>query len=229
MENRRSFFDFKVVIGLLILIYGLLILLRNMGYIHGVRFWEFWPVILIFLGLHLLFKPQVRRQYFSGGLLTILGALFLLNNLEIIDLRWRLIWPILIILLGVVIIYHSIWRKKNQASGKDILDLSMVFGGGDYKFDSKSLHGGSISAVMGGGTINLRNAEMAESEMVLDIHVIMGGIELIIPDHWAAIVGVTPVLGGVDNKSLASQTGEKPGKRLIVNGAAIMGGIEIRN
>lgn len=230
MEQRRSFFDFKVFIGLIILIYGLLLLLRNMGYDTGVHLWEYWPVLLILLGLRLLIQPREHRQFVTGSALLILGGLFLLSNLDIIDLRWRMIWPLMIILLGLAMLYSSVWKQGKQALGQDSINLSMIFGGGEFRFDSKALRGGSITAIMGGGSVDLRDAEMTDDEIVIDTFAMMGGIEIIVPGHWTVIMQATPILGGMDNKStsVAQQQG-KPSKRLLIKGTAIMGGIEVKN
>jgi predicted membrane protein len=106
----------------------------------------------------------------------------------------------------------------------------MIFGGGEFRFDSKTLRGGSITAIMGGGTIDLREADIGDDNMILDLTAIMGGIELIVPKHWKVIVQATPILGGVENNAISSNL--EPGKqekRLVIDGTAIMGGIEIKN
>ena len=230
MENRKSFFDFKICIGVLILLFGFLLLLRNMGYMHGVRIWEYWPILLILVGLRLLIRPNEYRQPVSGLFLTIIGAIFLLNNLDVIDLRWGLIWPLLLIFLGVVIIYHSLWRKRGKSSGQDNIDLSMIFGGGEFRYDSKAIKGGNITAIMGGGSIDLRDADFADSEISLDLFALMGGIELFVPRHWTVVVHATPILGGVENKAISStQPTDTHGKRLLLHGTVIMGGIDIKN
>jgi predicted membrane protein len=230
MENRKSFFDFKVFIGLIVLLYGLLLLMRNMGYDFGVKIWEYWPVLLILFGLRLLVQPRENRQFITGLAIAVAGLVLLLNNLDVIDLRWRLIWPLLIIFVGIAMLYNSVWKRNSMRSGQDRIDLSMVFGGGEFRFDSKALRGGSISAIMGGGSVDLRDADMAGDEMALDASAIMGGIELMVPNHWTVIFQATPILGGIDNKSVIGgpQQG-KPSKRLVITGTAIMGGIEIKN
>jgi len=229
-EQRKSFFDFKVFIGLIILIYGILFLMRNMGYDTGIRIWDYWPILLILLGLRILIQPREHRQFMTGTVLTILGVLFLLNNLDVIDLRWRMIWPLFIIVIGISMLYNSLWKRGRQALGQDSIDLSMIFGGGEFRFDSKALRGGNISAIMGGGSVDLRDAEMAGDEIVIDASAIMGGIELTVPRHWIVIIQATPILGGIDNKSTSTvQLEGKQSKRLLIKGMAIMGGIEIKN
>ncbi len=54
-----------------------------------------------------------------------------------------------------------------------------------------------------------------------------GGIEIRIPDAWALEVKVTPIMGGVEDKTRSGAA--VPTKRLIVEGTVLMAGIEIRN
>jgi len=56
VRNKKD--DNRAIIGIIILIFGLLLLVKN---ITGLHFWNyFWPIILIVLGLFVLFK-DVRK------------------------------------------------------------------------------------------------------------------------------------------------------------------------
>jgi predicted membrane protein len=107
----------------------------------------------------------------------------------------------------------------------------MIMGGGEFRFDSHDLRGGKISAIMGGGTIDLRDADMSADEITLDAFALMGGIEIWVPTSWQVIMQGTPILGGMENKTVnrtADNQTSKP-KRLIITGMAILGGIEVKN
>jgi predicted membrane protein len=67
---------------------------------------------------------------------------------------------------------------------------------------------------------------MEKEEMVLEASTIMGGIDIRIPSHWQVVMQGTPILGSVEDKTTKP---ENPTKKLIVNGSAIMGGIEVKN
>jgi hypothetical protein len=54
----------------------------------------------------------------------------------------------------------------------------------------------------------------------------MGGIELRIPESWSLDLQVSAILGGVDDKTTAPV---EAGKRLVLRGSIVMGGIEISN
>jgi hypothetical protein len=89
---------------------------------------------------------------------------------------------------------------------------------------------------MGGGTINLSNAEMDGDSMVIDIFALMGGVDIVIPKHWRVIIKGLPIMGGMSDKTLSSvktpgvdDTPPEHTKQLIIKGIAIMGGVEIKN
>jgi predicted membrane protein len=229
--DRTSIFDGKIIIGLVILIFGVLLFLRNLGYDIGMSLWSYWPIILIIPGLRIMFQPKEYRQFITGAIMVLVGALLILHNLYIIHFGWRIIWPLIIILIGISIIMGHFKHAGKPGISNDRIDLSMVMGGGEFRFDSHEFRGGRISAIMGGGTADLRNADMATDEIVIDVFAVMGGIELWVPTSWQVIMHGMPILGGMENKSVYRPTdtqSSKP-KRLIVTGTVILGGIEIKN
>jgi len=232
VEKRTAIFDLKVLIGLVVLIFGVLILLRNLGYDIGIRLWDYWPLLLILIGLRMLLQPRENRQFMAGSILLILGILFLLNNFDILYLRWRNIWPLIVILIGIGIVYNALWKPSRLTGGQDFIKLFTILGGGEYAFDAKDLKGGSITAIMGGGSVDLRNAEMAADEMFIDACTLMGGFEIRVPNHWQVIIHGTPILGGISNETttgISDTTQTRKSKRLIIKGMTIMGGIDIKN
>lgn len=231
MEDNKIKFtlDAKVIIGLVIIAMGVIFLLENLGYVEDFQFWSFWPVIPILIGISLLGRPPEVRQPLAGSILIVVGVLFLLYNFDIIPWSIGDFWPVFVILVGLVILKGAIFRgsPKGQPS-TDYVNMSMVLGGGDFKFSTKNFKGGKIDAIMGGGTIDLRKAEIQEDEVVLDAFALWGGIEIRVPEHWQVTVHGTPLLGGIDNK-VAHVPAEGPSKKLTIKATAIMGGVEIKN
>ncbi len=254
--NKRhvGMFSTRLVIGLLIVAAGVLLLLEKMMVIKDVDILEYWPVILIVIGIGKLLQPGLYgyHRFFWGIIVTLVGTLFLLNNLHYIHFWFDELWPILIIVIGFEMIRGGLFRhrvrvkwmamddkdKSKYASGccsqfvnanavdSDFINISAILGGGEYMFTNKKLKGGTVSAIMGGCDIDLRNADMEEDSMVLETAAIMGGIDVRVPGHWQVVMQGTPILGGMDNKAASP---ENPAKRLFVRGSAIMGAVEIKN
>ncbi len=179
----------------------------------------------------LLKKPEYRNTLW-GTIIALIGLIILLNNLDIIDFGANLIWPLLIIIVGISILRHGSIGMRKSSQSADHINVTAILGGGDYSYTSKSLSGGSVFSLMGGAKLDFRQADFSGDSIVLDVMIIMGGLEVIVPERWQAVLQGTPILGGMDDKtSYKPQTGEGSlaAKRFIIKGTAIMGGVDIKN
>jgi len=236
MEKKASInLDLKVIIGLIVICAGILFLLENLDVDIGINIWDFWPVVLILIGLSHISRPKETRQGFSGAIFIIAGVLFLLNNLDIMFFDIGTFWPVIVILLGIAILKDAVWGSHKVPSSSDNFNLSFILGGGEHRFTSDQFKGGKSAAFMGGGTIDLRDVDIQIDDAVIDLFVFMGGIEIRIPRHWQVNLKATPILGGIDNKTVVMSKQElaahpeKAIKKLTIKGMAIMGGIEVKN
>jgi predicted membrane protein len=228
--------DGRIMMGIVIVIVGVLAFLNNVGVLHNLDIWDYWPVILILVGIGRFFRPFTgSSQYVEGLVFIAIGALLLMNNLNLMDFDIDTYWPLLLILVGALIIIHSFsaHRAKSGISDKDFINVTSILGGSNYNYDSKNLKGGKMTAFMGGSKLDMRNAEMEGDSMVIDAFLMMGGMELLVPAHWRVVLQATPILGGVDDKTTVkdeakTSKGSKT-KELIVKGIVIMGGIDIKN
>jgi hypothetical protein len=81
-------------------------------------------------------------------------------------------------------------------------------------------------AIMGGGEIDLREARFAQPVVTIHAVTIMGGIEITVPDDANVQVTGMGIIGGFDHG--ASGGGQPGGPTIIINGIALMGGVDIR-
>ena len=127
---------------------------------------------------------------------------------------------------------HDSWCRgfggRRQSVGSDQLNISTVLGGGEYNIASKKFRGGNITTVLGGCEVDLRDAAIAgeSDQVVLDIFVLWGAIELRVPADWQVVMQTSPILGSVEDKTTPPQ---KAGKKLIIRGSTIMGALEVKN
>jgi hypothetical protein len=96
--------------------------------------------------------------------------------------------------------------------------------------------GGDITAIMGGGQLDLRLATIPPGEeAVLDIVAVMGGVEILVPSTWEVSTPILPFMGGVEDKRFpplqteASAVRREPGGRLVLRGLVMMGGVHIKS
>jgi predicted membrane protein len=78
---------------------------------------------------------------------------------------------------------------------------------------------------MGNTTLDLSRATMAGEMATVDVSVLMGGVQIIVPPDWEVFMQVVPFMGGcVDARRSPSQA---PARKLFVRGRVILGGVTI--
>ncbi len=223
-----------IVFGLTVIAFGTLLLLRTLQVLpEGVSVWDFWPLLLVSVGVAHLGRGRGVPGVLFGLTVAAVGALLLLSNLGVLALDIVRYWPVLVILGGIAILFGGSRRKNpcssspTDVSAEDYIRRSVNFSGAKIRVDSRRFKGAELSAVMGGLELDLRDADIEGDEVVVDFHVVMGGVDLRIPEGWRVVNQLQTTLGGIDDKT--SGVAVEPRKRLVLRGTAVLGGITLRN
>jgi predicted membrane protein len=230
-QGKRPFNAKTLVFGLLVILLGLTWLLRNTGVISEST-WDIifsWEMLLIALGVIFLFNESGK---FWGFLLIAVGGFFLLSDFYDFPTTFRKVfWPALLIIGGIYLIWGArrITRKREIPEGaepSDFIDEVSIFSGGEKRFSSDSLKGGQMVSIFGGSTIDLTQCKLAEYAEI-ETTSIFGGFTLVIPAEWNIRLEVTHIFGGVSDKRPKAEVDKS--KTLVIKGAAIFGGGEIKS
>jgi hypothetical protein len=81
-------------------------------------------------------------------------------------------------------------------------------------------------AFMGGGELDLRDADFADREVVINCVAIMGGVEVIVPPGVEVVMRGIGVMGGFDHLE-EGEPAEPGAPRVIVTGFAFWGGVSV--
>ncbi|MFD9462561.1 DUF1707 domain-containing protein [Streptomyces sp. NPDC060027] len=81
-------------------------------------------------------------------------------------------------------------------------------------------------AFMGGGELDLREANFADREVVVNCVAVMGGMNVIVPPGVEVVVRGIGIMGGFDHRE-SDQAGEPGAPRVIVTGFAFWGGVGV--
>jgi len=221
----------RILGGLILIGLGILFLLDQLGRLDfGDIFSDYWPVILILIGLWSLASHGFRNAE-GGWILVFLGAFFLLMNLEILGRDLWHYWPVIIIVVGLWIVFKSFLlpsRHDFPHVSADDLNASGVLSGGMRRVDSQNFRGGKASCILGGMEIDLREARLAEGKATIEATAILGGMEIWVPKDWQVVVEGTPILGSIENKHRPTAPAQSP-QTLFIRATAILAGIEIKN
>ncbi len=221
--------------GLLILGLGIIFMLDRLDVLYAGEILRLWPALLIMFGLFKILQSYSGTGKFIGLIFVISGSLLLIGKLTSLSFGFSDFLIILLIGLGTTLIWSSLARRSSPGilstdeseDPNSYVNVFAFMGGIKRQCTSKDFKGGEATAIMGGCEIDLRNAEIKQDEVYLDIFALWGGIELRVPDSWTVILDGTPLLGGFEDTTTPS--GSEQAKRLIIKGYAIMGGMEIKN
>jgi hypothetical protein len=214
--------------GLLIAALGVLFTLDNLQILRAREVLRYWPAILIVIGVSQLAQARTIGTMIGGSIWIVFGAVLLGERLHLITAGLRF-WPLLLVAVGAWIVVRSMTAAgpSGVADSSARLSALAVLGGVDRRVTAEGFQGADITAFMGGGKLDLREAKIAGPEAVVDILAVMGGFEIITPETWHVIVDVVPLMGGYEDKTRHPADPSAP--RLRLRGFVMMGGLEVRN
>jgi hypothetical protein len=102
------------VFGVMLIGIGVLFLLDNLEIYDAGQLRDYWPVLLIGLGLPSLIAPKDAGDAPWGVVTLAAGTFFLLRNLDVIDWSLRDIWPLFLVLAGVALIVRSLADRRGH-------------------------------------------------------------------------------------------------------------------
>ena len=231
-QNRGSQITARLVFGFIVLTLGALWTLDNLNILESEPILRWWPLALVAFGLSKLTGIIPRRSPVMGTVFTIVGLVLLGNEMEWFSLRIWTLWPLVLIVIGTSLVLRSLRGPSAPASPEGVdrnaeVHTFAMMAGVRQKCESQEFRGGDVSAVMGGAELDLRSARAASPQVVIDVFAWWGGVDIFIPGDWRVVSEVVPVMAGFDDQSRPAE-GAAP-TTLLIRGAAIMGGIEVKN
>jgi len=226
----------RIVLGAIIIVFGVLALIDNMHIFESFNILTFWPTVFIIIGLMKVFQTHSRGGFILGGFLIAIGIFLTLEHMGLFYFRIHDLWPLF--LIGAVEndlrrrIRDRIDAGRVQSGGEEgsagalsSMNVVSVMSGNVRRNDTQDFRGAELTAVMGGMEIDLRHASMT-SEATINVFAIWGGIVIKVPPDWSVVSNAIPILGGAVDKTVPPVVA---GKRLTIEGYVIMGGVEIKN
>ena len=112
-----------IVFGAIIILIGALFLLNSAGIapIPGGNIWDFWPVILIAVGV---WRFVATRKWWPVILIA-LGVIFLLGNMGVVPIEIGTYWPVILIAIGA-------WRLLASRGRRLGFPIALIVVGGVF-------------------------------------------------------------------------------------------------
>lgn len=212
----------QVFLGLVIVAVGVIALLGQLDLVQvslGELFSTWWPLVVIGLGLAALLT--VPRAWVGPTAVILVGLLLQLSRLDLVQVSiWDFLWPVAIILFGLSLLT----RMGSHGDDDDTITCAVIWWGSQRRTTSQAFRGGSLSAIMGGIEVDLRQADIV-GRAEISVFALWGGVEIKVPPTWRVRVSGLPLLGGWDDRTVPPVAPDAP--ELIVHVTTIMGGAEI--
>lgn len=220
-----------VLVGAAVLLFG-----NSIGWWDVKNFSGWWTVFLIVPGI-----AGIISYGFSiwNCCLVLVGVWFLACKQGWMppEIQQNMIWIVILLIAGLGLIFGSFRKKKvhedtvvfddikGAHDANSTANYSAVFGGVEVANNSQSFCGGSVNAVFGSATLDLRRCTPVDGA-VLEAHAVFGGIEIFVPGNCRLRVEGVPVFGGMDNRAMNPEDPSLP--LLMVKYVSVFGGVEIR-
>lgn len=217
----------QTVLGVLIIVVGLLLTAGNFGWTTARDILGFWPVGVCLVGVSMYQCAPDRSARFSAFVVFAVGLWLLIARWAGLPAFSRAtVLPLVLVMVGTAILARA-WREQTDQPGvTDQVISDFVFWSGIQRnIASPLFRRADFTAVMGGIEVDLRQASTA-GEAIIDVFVVMGGLEIRVPPDWTVSNQMVAIMGGAVDKS----TGTKDAKnRLIIRGFVLMGGVEVKS
>ena len=219
----------QLVLGVSIAVLGVRFTLDNLHILRAREVLRFWPVALIAIGLVHVSQAKTAAGTVGGGVWILVGVVLLGGRLGLFHANIFSLWPLILVLVGARIVWQTTAgeRAVDQGDAGATVSAIAVMGGFERRITSHEFRGGEITAFMGGGKLDLREAMPAGGQAVINIFAMMGGFEILVPETWRVISEVTPFMGGIEDKSRTSTQPTAP--CLVLRGFVMMGGVTLKN
>ncbi len=156
------------------------------------------------------------------------------GELQLTASRWRVAprWRHLAAAAAISAVAHAAWvyvlRRERIRLAGDRRHVLVTQGGQRLRLSASETDDAVVSVLMGGAELDLSDRGSRPAPARIDLLIVMGGVQLIVPEDWIVRVEVEALMGGVsdDRPGRAGQEGDAD---LVIRGRVLMGGLEVRS
>ena len=215
------------LVGVLIVLVGVVLLADSTG-LYDTRFLlTYVPSLFVLVGLYAIVSSDFQNVGGPLVLVTVATA-WQLVALDVVTVGQLLrFWPVLVVLLGLSIVLGRV-RPSITDVDDDRFDLVAAFGGLDRRATSKTFTGGSVTAVFGGGELDLRDTAVPVRPARVNVVALFGGVDVIVPRDWNVRLDVVPVFGAAEDDRPRREA-EHDEVDLVVTGFCAFGGVTVND
>ena len=241
--------SFRMYSAIILIAGGTLLFLSNLGLLPAFDIWDFWPIVIVIVGVKKARSAVQPGGQLTGALIAVFGLIYLLINVGFIHIRAKdESWPISMLLIGVGLLMlinmfdkggardwgrfdfkFDLHRKPPQDPENQISDM-VILGAVKRKLDSLNFQGGEALSIMGNLEIDLRRARIPEpgNPVILDISAIFGAVKIRVPEVWRVTINGAGILGNYEDKTVPPVLSSNA-PTLVITGYSIFSNVEVED
>lgn len=256
-ENKIKNYSHRrpgLIFGTILVLLGGLFLAFNFGLLaDGWKRVVFsWQMLLIVIGI----ISMLHRHVFNGLACAAVGLFFIMPRLAVVypeTFYWvesdftRTYWPVLLIVGGVLILLQIMFQpnrhtshcytntssykkqhSKHRYSNNSGFERNSIFGSVEEIILDPVFTGGEFNAIFGSITLDLRRTSIPEGETVIELNNVFGGMTVYAPENWHIEFHVDSIFGGFQDNRMRDEEIDHS-RKLIVTGACVFGGVEVKS
>ncbi len=216
----------RTLIGALLVLAGVIFLLDAADVVPARDILSgWWPLVIVALGLFAMFGRA--RSLTGGGILVAIGAVLLLQTLDILDIAfWQLIIPLILIGAGLSLVLRGFgFGGKSDRSNR--LSLVGVLTEQHVRSESTSFQSASLTSILGEVKLDLRNATLDNRGAEVDAFCMLGDVKVIVPRGWRVHSEGIPILGDFEDHTDHDQNLPDHAPEIEISGVSILADIEV--
>jgi predicted membrane protein len=152
---------------------------------------------------------MLKSKQFWGAVIIIIGIIFLLGNLDLIDYSigefFADFWPVILIIVGAGLIIQAVRFGENKqdfpsATPSGVLSrtqFSKVFGDQNIEAQGIEIDGLRCSTTFGDTALNLSGAKLKDGDNRIDVSSVFGDVSVILPGDFEARAHGSTTFGDV--------------------------------
>jgi predicted membrane protein len=113
------------------------------------------------------------------------------------------------------------------SSTEDSFDRAAALDDLNLRIQSQKFRGGTLTAVMSGVTVDLREAALSPEGATISVQSALSGIHILVPHDWDVVCDVGLVWGEVEGERFSPPPASERGPRLRVTGMVVGGGLRV--
>lgn len=116
---------------------------------------------------------------------------------------------------------YPVWTEE------DSFERGAALGELDLRVRSRQFRGGTLTAVMSGVTVDLREATLSADGATISVQSALSGIDILVPQDWDVVCDVGAIWGGVGGERLPPLSSQRR-PRLRLTGMVVGGGLCVK-